>query len=148
MLTDWNDVNEGDVVRGKDGYSWTVSLRDGKRFVLTRDGKPPFEGKPSGRVEVLQSVAMEMEKAKALTQVVLGGEEVARKGPNGVWLVPSIFADPGSLLAHAYLFHAVTGDGGATLAELRTWHDEMHKADLAHEPHHHDPDYFKENRNA
>jgi hypothetical protein len=143
MMMDWSDLDVGDLVRGKDGYTWEISARRGPQVTLTREHRPPFIGEPKGQVEVISTAALEMEKAKAITQVVLGGEEVARKGPNDVWLVPSVFSDPASLLSHGYLFHKVTGNGEAHLAALRHWHDQLHREPNDMEPHHHDPDYFK-----
>lgn len=145
MLIDWDSVLVGDVVKGKDGADWTVSSRSGPEFMLVRKGRPPFTGAPTGKVELVMSPGREMEMAKAMTQVMLGGKEVAREGTDGIWLVPAVFADPGSLLAHTHLFHHQVGDGEGTLANLRVWHDELHRSNEM-EAHHHDPDYYKANR--
>lgn len=149
-MINWSYLQPGDLVLGGDGFTWKLErigkAKDGKYPVtLTRDGRKPFSTHVSGQVQAVWTAAQEMERAEALVQVQLGGETVARKGPNGVYLAPSAFTDPGSLLAHAYIFHGETGDGTASLDALRKWHDDLHKkADGT--PHHHDPDFYKANR--
>lgn len=144
MKIPWAEVEIGDIIKGKDGYSWTVTEKVGKRFTLEREGKNPFSGEPSGTVEVISSRRMDEEMAIATTQVVLGGVIIARKMKDGIDLVPSNFPEPGSLLAHAHLYHSAKGDGEATLSTLITWHDELHRATGAgFIQHHHDPDFWR-----
>lgn len=150
-MMDWSALSAGDLVLGKDSHTWKITKiatadPAGKIPVtLERDGRRPFTTRVSGQVQAVWTQAQDLERAQALLQVQLGAETVGRKGPNGVFLAPAAFAHPGSLLAHAYLFHGETGDGTASLEALRRWHDELHlKADGT--PHHHDPDFYKANR--
>jgi hypothetical protein len=151
MKMNWADLDVGDRVRGRDKYTWVLMEKTdagpGKHKVtLQREGAAPFSTEVSGEVEVVWTAAMEAAKAEALIQVQLGGETIGRKSPGGVHLTPVHFTEPGSLLAHAYIFHARVGDGSAALAELTRWHDELHANPNGMTDHHHDPDFYKVNR--
>jgi hypothetical protein len=144
---DWADVQEGDLVVGKDGYTWTVTAKDGPQVTLEREGREPFTGRPTGPVQFIDSGKAEMERAVAIGQVVLGGEVVARHSGSreNPWLVPVTFPDAGSMLAHIYLLHGkVISDEGMTLRALIKEHDDLHREKgVGYQHHHHDPDFHK-----
>lgn len=146
MMGDWADVTEGDLIVGKDGYTWTVTNKVGKNVTIEREGRDPFTGTPSGPVDFVDSSKAEQERAIAVSQVVLGGEIVARHSGTreNPWLTPVTFPDTGSMLSHIYILHGIVGDGAATMSELLKQHDELHRdKGVGYQPHHHDPDFYK-----
>jgi hypothetical protein len=147
MMGDWADVSEGDLIIGKDGFTWAVTSRIGNQVTIEREGREPFTGAPTGPVEFIDSSKAEMERAIAVSQVILGGEVVARHGTGTAgdpWLTPVTFPDAATMLSHIYLLHGTVGDGEATLSALRKQHDELHRdKGVGYQPHHHDPDFYK-----
>lgn len=146
MQGDWADVVEGDLIVGKDKYTWVVTAKKGNQVTIEREGREPFTGAPSGPVEFIDSSRAEQERAIALSQVVLGGQVVARhSGSREVpWLTPVTFPDAGSMLSHIYLLHGIVGDGEATLRALIKQHDDLHRdKGVGYQHHHHDPDFYK-----
>jgi hypothetical protein len=147
----WSQLAVGDLVFGKDQRTWKITKFTKVsdilcQVTLERDRREPFTITTSGDVEVVWTAAQDAERAEALLQVTLGAQPVGRSGPDGVHLTPAAFREPGSLLAHAYIFHGVTGDGMASLEALTLWHDELHANPAGMTAHHHDPDFYKANR--
>lgn len=146
----WADVLPGDIVRGKDGRAWSVTMRDGARVTIETDGKPPFTGEPSGDVLVLASAAEEMEMATALVQVRLGGQVQAEMDDQGRWLVPVTWTHYGSLAAHIYLLHGQRIDvpeAEQSLRDLLATHDALHAPERKTDgsgylEHVHEPDFY------
>jgi hypothetical protein len=147
MQGNWKDVAEGDLIKGQDGYTWTVTEKTGGgQVTIEREGRDPFTGFPTGQVDFIDSGKAEMERAIAVSQVVLGGEVVARHSGTREkpWLTPVTFHDAGAALGHIYLLHGVVGDGTATLSALLKQHDELHRdKGVGYQHHHHDPDFYK-----
>jgi hypothetical protein len=148
---DWSAVRAGDIVLGKDGRAWSVMLKDDKGWVrLETDGRPPYQGTPSGAVVVLSSADEEMAMAAAQVQVRLGGRVTAEMDEHDRWITPVTFGDFGSLAAHIYLLHGKRVDLAPeeqSLRDLLATHDELHTPARKTEAggyleHVHDPEFY------
>jgi len=146
---DWADIVVGDVVIGaKDNEPWTVVARDEKHTVLANGTRRvTMESHVlRGRVLLAMAEKQRAERAEALVKIRLGGETVGKANGDGTSRCPQFFTDPGSLLAHLYLFHSdpdrdvVYPDG--TMGALIEAHDKMHIEGMVHEPHTHDPSFY------
>lgn len=133
MNVDWGDVQQDMIIQGKDGKPWTIMSRDEitGQVWLQRDDGARHDGIPTGSVVVLAPSAID------LVQTVLGGEETARKGLDGIWRVPHEYTHPGALRAHTHIFHG-TALQDTTDQDLQASHAGLHR-ERPKVPHIHDP---------
>lgn len=150
-MSDWSEVNCGDVILGKDGEHWTVvSGGQGGHVTIVRSGVPDYSGTPSGPVTIVSRAEtpsrIDEVVAMGLIATKLGGVEIGKqpRDKNQPWLVPKDYLEPGSLLAHLRIFHNALSDD-PTHAGLTKFHADLHRpehrASDLYEPHVHDPDY-------
>lgn len=152
--TTWGNINAGDVVEGSNNSLWSVTKRgeDGSTTVMNvLTGKEvtqtPLDDKPVVRVVKAQHA---LDMAKALTKVMLGGEELGQRGrKNGQdqWICPATYSHPGAFTSHLLIWHSVFGGAVAkrSLPELDALHAAVHLPEGrsgGYTDHVHSPDYL------
>lgn len=154
-LVDWDEVQVGDIVKGKDGGPWTVMSRDTTarpaKVMIENQANKSWTLQPTGTVEVLSSAREEMEFAKATTQIRLGGALVSDTDEHGRHLAPVTFAHPGSLIAHIYLLHGriiTNPPEDQDIRDLIATHDKLHLPEnrtvaSGWVDHVHEPDFYE-----
>lgn len=146
--TAWENVQPGDTIIGADKQKWLVSecYPDGEVLLTRESDQKTHRGKPSGRVQITSTRQLEMAMAGGLVAVKLGGIEIYKQvgDRTSEKLVPVDFIDPGTLLAHLFIFHGYRSDT-PDLAGLRAEHAARHDPEVKemqeYEPHRHDPDF-------
>jgi len=152
--TIWGNISAGDVVEGSNNSLWSVTARgtDGSATVMnvitgkTVTQSPP-DDKPVVRVAKAQHA---LSMARALTKVMLGGEELGtreRKNGQNQWLCPVDYAHPGAMASHLLIWHSIFGGtvAGRPLEELRELHAAVHTPEGnagGYTEHVHTPDYL------
>lgn len=163
VMLGWSMVKVGDIVLGaKDGEPWIVKkiATEGSQRKVDlqhQESGIEFAGVPvTGTVRRLYTAAQQAERALAVTQVVLGGEVVAKLDHSDErgHACPAVYLDAGHLAAHLLLFHATPPtrnvDGSeSTYAQVDGEHRALHH-DMAQGnpkegtvPHWHDPSFDK-----
>jgi hypothetical protein len=142
---DWGEVRVGQTVVLA-GSQWRVVSRPlGGATITAREVGTGREhtGTPTGPVEVVIEVTEQEALAVQLVTVGLGGVPTGRKTEDGSWLTPVDFPDMGSLHAHLFVFHGVTGEA-LTLPDLQREHAGRHRpeAKTAWVQHVHDPRFL------
>jgi hypothetical protein len=105
----WSEVGPGDVLALKGGAEWSVLRVLGSEITVANAAGDEFtKARPSGTVTRLFTPQQAMDIAEATLGIHLGATLFARQRPDGSWTVPLDYPEPGSLLAHLRVFHAVT----------------------------------------
>lgn len=145
-MSTWADVDKGDLVIGKNDSLWSVEDIDhttGKVVLrnCTNDRLVEQVVPLTNNVGISVRAVDVEDAAVALTKVSLGGEVIARRTEDGRVMTPPVFAHPGSLLSHLYVFHARPLQvDSPSLEALTAEHFAMHERGLSiREPHEHDP---------
>lgn len=150
-MSTWYDVNVGDLVGGSSDSVWEVIEINKTSGAVTLENASS-KRRASSTVKLAANVTIIMRKADiqaaavAITQVYLGGVEIARRNEDGIFLVPAEFANPGVLLSHLYVFHQRNSmvEGDDNLTALIGEHHAMHQRGLGvKEEHVHDPRWTK-----
>lgn len=144
-MTTWADTNEGDIIEGRAGGLWVIESKTADSITLTsysdplvrRTGSPG----PTDPVVIAIPAATAEASALALARVALNGEIIAQKNESDEWMTPPVFAHPGSMLAHLYVFHGVVPTG-MTHNQLVVEHHRLHQELIVPTTEHvHDPDF-------
>lgn len=152
--TTWGSISAGDVVEGTNSSMWSVVKRGdtGVTVMNVITGKEvtqmPPDDKPVVRVAKAQHA---LSMAKALTKVMLGGEELGtreRKNGQDQWLCPIDYEHPGTMASHLLIWHSVFGKAvaGRPLPELQSLHAAVHLPSGragGYTDHVHTPDYLR-----
>jgi hypothetical protein len=149
--TTWVNIGAGDVVEGTNGSLWTVVERPENGEVTVQNvmtgkkvSQKPADDKPVVRVV---KAAHALDVAKALTKVVLGGQELGtQKNEHDEWLCPAEFNHPGAFMSHLLIWHSVFGSAvaGQNLTVLNELHAALHSEGGpagGYTPHVHTSDY-------
>lgn len=150
-MTVWQDVEEGDVLKGRDGYAWTVIAVDPTpsgeaEFTLERHGREPFKVTPLPMTEVerLERGQRSESVATAIAGLVLGAEVVAhQREPDGPWYVQATGWTLPDLLTHLDVFHNYRPTTSMTTAEAEKHHLKLHDLGEVANPHIHDDSPFR-----
>jgi hypothetical protein len=144
----WAKIEVGDILSIPQGTKvrvWTVVEIQGSSVTVERDDGHRHTGQPTGEVDVISSGAEARQMAIATSQVWLGGEVVAIED-SGVYLVPSTFPDPASLLSHTYLLHGVSL-AETQIALIIRKHEWLHRPENkiagTFVEHNHDPEFYR-----
>lgn len=117
--TTWDLVSEGDYVYSeRDGKEWLVLAKQGNRFTITRDGRPPYSGGFSGPVRKVADLVSEREATTLLVENV-----------GAMPICPVSFDEPGPILAHLFVFHGGWATANVeSIVALTDLHRQSHTA--------------------